>query len=311
MSGQEIPRQAAHRYAEAGWPVFPCRPGSKLPAIPAAHPEGGSSCAGECGRLGHGFHDATTDHALIDQWWRQEPGANVGIATGAPGPDVLDIDVKKDRSGYAALREARQAGLVPRPAAAIRTPSGGAHLYFRGTEQRNGALPARALDFRGRGGYVVAPPSFSAEHGRRYEVISHQAADAALDWGAVRELLDPRPGRPTVARPAGDRSGMIVRLATWLETRPEGNRNFPLFFAAKTAALAGFLDADTRERLIDASLRSGLRGGEREARRTVASGERAAQHDGRRGMPDGNRHMDGSPRDLPCVPAVRDMEAGR
>jgi Bifunctional DNA primase/polymerase, N-terminal len=39
------------------------------------------------------------------------------------------------------------------------TPSGGIHLHFVGTDQRNGSLPKEHLDFRSSGGYVLAPPS--------------------------------------------------------------------------------------------------------------------------------------------------------
>jgi Bifunctional DNA primase/polymerase, N-terminal len=258
MSAGRSPGEAAHRYADTGWPVFPVRPGGKEPLTE------------------HGFLDATADHAQVDRWWRRHPDANVGVATGAPGPDVLDIDRKNGKSGYPALRAAQQARLIPPPLAAIRTPSGGAHLYYPGTGQRNGSIPARALDFRSSGGYVVAPPSYSAEHDRRYQVISHQAAAATLDWTAIRQLLDPQPARPSTARTAPDGPETIGRLARWLETRSAGNRNFPLYFAAKVAASQGLLDNGARERLIEASLRSGLRGGEPEARRTLASGERAA-----------------------------------
>jgi Bifunctional DNA primase/polymerase, N-terminal len=259
MNGSDL-AAAAHRYADTGWPVFPCQPGTKHPATP------------------HGFQDATTSHQQIDRWWRRTPGANIGIATGAPGPDVLDVDIKPGRSGYTALHQAQHAGLIPAPGAAVRTPSGGAHLYYQGTAQRNGALPARALDFRATGGYVIAPPSISTGHGRRYQVVSHQPAAATVDWAAIRDLLGPQPAHPG-PRPAGDRDETVARLARWLETRPEGNRNFPLFYAAKVAATQGLLDASAREELLDASLRSGLRGGEPEARRTLASGERAAAHD--------------------------------
>lgn len=251
------PGQAAHRYAEFGWPVFPCQPGAKEPATK------------------HGFLDASTDHQRIDRWWRRLP-----IATGAPGPDVLDVDRKDGRSGYPALRQAQQAGLIPSPMAAIRTPSGGAHLYYAGTGQRNGALPSRALDFRSVGGYVVAPPSYSDEHGRGYQVISHQPVSATVDWAAIRGLLEPQPDRAPRIRQAADGPDTIGRLVRWLETRPAGNRNFPLYYAAKVVASQGLLDADAREQLIEASLRSGLRGGEREARRTLASGERAAHEAG-------------------------------
>ena len=55
----------ALRYAALGLPSFPLAPGRKEPAIPAAHPAGDPVCRGECGRLGHGFHDATTNPAVI------------------------------------------------------------------------------------------------------------------------------------------------------------------------------------------------------------------------------------------------------
>jgi hypothetical protein len=206
----------------------------------------------------------------------------VAIATGTPGPDVLDIDRKNGKTGYPALRRAQQAGLIPPPRAAIRTPSGGAHLYYQGTGQRNGSIPAQAIDFRSAGGYVIAPPSVSAENGRRYQVISHQPAAAAVDWTAIRHLLEPQADRPARTLPAPDGPDTIARLSRWLETRPPGNRNFPLFYAARIAATQGLLDTAAREQLIAASLRSGLRGGEREARRTLVSGERAAEAGGGR-----------------------------
>jgi hypothetical protein len=249
-------RQAAHHYADAGWPVFPCRPGAKTPITT------------------HGYLDATTSHAQIDRWWTRTPSASIAIATGTPGPDVLDIDVKA-HDGFAALRRARHAGLIPAPIRVVRTPSGGAHLYYPGTTQHSGALPASALDFRANGGSVIAPPSWSADYQRHYELLSARPQDVPVDWAAIRQLLDPPEPRPWVAQPAADDTGLVTRLAAWLESRPEGNRNFPLYWAAKLVTTAGLMDSDAREQLITASVRSGLRGGEREARRTLASGERA------------------------------------
>ena len=78
-------------YARHGWPVFPCKPGSKEPAT------------------AHGHLDATTDPARIADWWRAVPVRNVAIATGAPGPDVLDIDVRPEGSGYPAWRRLQHA----------------------------------------------------------------------------------------------------------------------------------------------------------------------------------------------------------
>ncbi len=82
-SREQSPEEAAQAYARVGWPVFPCHPGSKEPATL------------------HGFLDASTDERQIRQWWRRDPERNVAIATGAPGPDVVDVDVHKDGSGFA------------------------------------------------------------------------------------------------------------------------------------------------------------------------------------------------------------------
>ena len=191
--------EAAHRYADHGWLVFPASPGSKIPATE------------------HGYLDATTGHKQIQNWWRSEPSANVAIATGHPGPDVVDVDRKGEGSGYPAWNELKRAGLVGEPQAVIRTPSGGMHAYYRGTEhQRNGHLPAHQIDFRSTGGYVVTPPSQVG--GRPYAVVSKQASAATVDWQKVRERLDPQPERqpyraPERGRPAAGRRppGRVAR----------------------------------------------------------------------------------------------------
>ncbi len=258
-------RQAAHECADMGWPVFPCRPGGKIPVT------------------SHGYLDATVDHAQIERWWTSMPRASIAIATGTPGPDVLDVDVH-GRDGFAALRRARQAGLIPTPIRAVRTPSGGAHLYFPGTAQRTSTLPGLGLDFRAAGGCVIVPPSWSAEYQRCYDLLSDRSDDGVpVDWDTIRELLQPVRPRPRLRHLAGrDDPGLVTRVVSWLETRPEGNRNYPLFWAARLITAAGLMDNDAREQLIAASMHSGLRGGEREARRTVASGERAGATDARK-----------------------------
>ena len=129
-------------YAAKGWPVFPCKPGEKAP------------------NTEHGFHDATTDPAAIRAWWSRHPQDNVAIATGAPGPDALDVDVKPSGTGFAALNRLKRAGLVTGASALIITRSRGLHLYFGGTRQPCGRLPRHFLDFKAAGGYVIAPPSF-------------------------------------------------------------------------------------------------------------------------------------------------------
>jgi hypothetical protein len=163
-------QRAALAYAEAGWPVFPARPDD--PACP-----GGPRCACKAPLTARGFKDATTDLAVIRGWWGKWP-ANVAIATGAPGPDVLDVDVREDGAGWAALSQLKRAGLLTGAQQLVRTPSGGAHLYFTGTPQTSGRLPRHHLDFKASGGYVLAPPS--QVHGRRYELLDHRTENVAL-----------------------------------------------------------------------------------------------------------------------------------
>src|SRR6478735_6726558 len=67
-------------YAARGWPVFPLKPGEKVPLIAKA--AGGNGC-----------HDATTDPDQIRAWWEKHPTANIGLACGAAFW-VLDVDYK-------------------------------------------------------------------------------------------------------------------------------------------------------------------------------------------------------------------------
>ena len=241
---------AALRYARANWPVFPCLPGEKVPATK------------------HGFLDATTDPDKITWWWSRNPGRNVAIATGAPGPDVLDVDVHEEGNGFAAFNRLHREGLLDGASAYIRTPSGGLHAYFTGSEQGNGRLLCHHLDFRSKGGYVVAPPSHV--NGRHYELIKPADGRGGLDWAAtVTRLLGPEPQqRP---RRSGETSTDAHRLAEWMAHQQEGNRNDGLFWAANRALDAGLTNLDE---LADAARGTGL--DEREIARTLASARRHA-----------------------------------
>jgi Bifunctional DNA primase/polymerase, N-terminal len=238
--------EQALAYAARGWPVLPCQPGGKTPATE------------------HGSRDATTDPARITAWFTRHPGRNLAIATGHPGPDVLDIDIRPAGSGYPALRRLALAGLTASAAAWIRTPGGGLHAYYTGTTQRNGHLPRHHLDFRSAGGYVLAPPS--AVNGRPYQVARVTGRNGTLDWAAVTALLDPQPRlSPVPARP-GDHADP-GRLAAWVARLSEGNRNAGLFWAAcrlldtshDTGALALLAGAARHAGLGDAEIHATLR----------------------------------------------------
>jgi len=136
--------EAAFAYADHGWPVFPCR-ADKRP------------------RTEHGFKDASSDPAVIEEWWRRWPAASIGIAAGAAGLVVIDIDVKNGAPGadsWQALVAAGGEGLDD--TASARTPSGGRHLYYRAPEVEIASSAGRlapGIDVRAAGGYVIAPPS--------------------------------------------------------------------------------------------------------------------------------------------------------
>lgn len=97
--------------------------------------------------------------------WAARPVANVGIVTG-PVSGIWVLDVDPAHGGHERLAElVAQFGPVP-DTYTVGTGSGGTHYYFttRGLDfdltNSRGALPA-GIDVRGRGGFVVAPPSVS------------------------------------------------------------------------------------------------------------------------------------------------------
>jgi hypothetical protein len=259
---------AAVAYARAGLAVFPCVPGDKRPLTR------------------HGLSDATADRARVAGWWRRWPEANIGLATGRPGAfDVLDIDVHSGGSGFPALRWARRAGRVDGWAVLVRSPSRGVHLYFPvepNREQRSWALPKAHVDFRGAGGYVIAPPSRITDghgHGRGYRLIATNRDPLPLQAGELRRLLDPRRPHPRTRSGIGLAGGSGERLGAWLAGQPDGNRNRALFWAACRQAEAGVPQDEARHVLGSAAERTGL--GEREIDATLASAYRTTtfQHD--------------------------------
>lgn len=141
-------RAALWYAAVMAWPVFPVRPDKKP-------------------YTSHGYLDASLEPRQILEWWRRWPDALVAMPTGcATGVVVVDVDCKREGvDGFEAL----EAAGVRLPATwAVRTRSGGAHLYFQAP--RFPAAPLRSganirlfgrelpgVDLRADGGYVVVP----------------------------------------------------------------------------------------------------------------------------------------------------------
>ena len=148
-------------YAARGWPVFPCQPGQKIPATT------------------HGYRDATTDPGQITAWFARRPECNLAIATGAPGPDVLDVDQHGPAgNGYAALVRLRDAGLLD-GAAALRPHPQRRHarlLHRHRPAQRPPARPPPGLPVRRR---LRPGPALSRSAARPTGSCGNPAATAA------------------------------------------------------------------------------------------------------------------------------------
>jgi hypothetical protein len=249
---------AALAYAAIGWPIFPCQPGAKTPAT------------------AHGFKNATTDPDVIRSWWSAEPALNVAIATGWPGPDVLDVDDRESGTGWAAFGRLKRAGLLAGAQMLVRTRSGGLHVYFAGSDQRNAAYIGGAnLDFRATGGYVLAPPSFVEADDKgpagTYSVLQQrEPTGATFKLDTARRLLAP-PAPVPMQRPSCQRNpdGIIA----WVAGLPQGKRNDGLFWAACKLLEGGHGNA--LDELADAAASNGL--GPDEIARTIASAERTVR----------------------------------
>jgi putative DNA primase/helicase len=183
-------------FSKRGWRVFPCIPRGprrKQPLTP------------------NGFRDASTDLAIIARWWRRWPNALIGLATGAAsGFVVLDVDVKyADSYGFDTLDALGFAMLPETPMA--HTASGGLHLYFAPpldpeigcTEGDKGRGIGRGLDWRGRGGYIIAPSP-----GSGYEWDAHKNLDTVRLATVPPALLPRAPERTVPARPIEPADGL-------------------------------------------------------------------------------------------------------
>lgn len=155
-------------YAEQGIPVFQLRQGRKQP-LGSCRPCRDTACTGPqvCGHdQCHGLIDATTDPTRIARWWDHRPGANIGLATGHKF-DVVDIDGPEGQKARAEHWDETFARVDAEQIAKVLTPRpGGMHIYVQVTGDGNATGIVPGIDYRGRGGYVLAPPSVITAGGK-------------------------------------------------------------------------------------------------------------------------------------------------
>jgi len=152
---------AALWYASNGLPVFPLRPGEKIPH-----------------RGSRGVKDATTDPAQLRSWWAANPASNIGLATGHR-LDVIDFDGLTAHLSWTETFGPDWDSAEVQVLATVSTPrAGGLHVYVPTNDAGNRAGICPGVDYRGIGGYVVAPPSSTPQGS--YEFLRR------LDPGVLR-----------------------------------------------------------------------------------------------------------------------------
>ena len=136
----------AKTYLEAGYSVFPVS-ADKVPLVE--------------------WKQYQTELPMVDEieeWWEKHPKAGIGIATGKIS-NLYVVDVE-NIEGYKEIKKLIKTNPT------VRTQGGGWHWWFNG----NGHLHGNATrfivqtDFRGDGGYAVAPPTIGMS-GKAYNFI--------------------------------------------------------------------------------------------------------------------------------------------
>ncbi|MFD3572195.1 bifunctional DNA primase/polymerase, partial [Streptomyces sp. NPDC058667] len=244
--------------AAQGWAVHPLAPGSKLPpancrrcARPSAerpnpqyieHETADCQCI-EAGGHCHGVRAATKDPDRIDRWWSAEPRFGVGIACGASGLVILDVDdhagadrpadddylpgvqlpegatAEAFRSGWdtiAALCEVRCAPLpwMDPPTLTVLTAGGGLQAWFR-VEDPELWHPAAGrlgwqLDLRAGRSYGIAPGTVTSSG--TYRALGDCRTVAPLPSWLEEDLR--RTGHHRKPEPKGKRPSARQLLAT-------------------------------------------------------------------------------------------------
>nr|WP_145908111.1 bifunctional DNA primase/polymerase [Kitasatospora viridis] len=275
--------------ATRGHAVFPLGR-TKRPAIPSPHPDN-RNCKGECGKFGHGVHDATTDPDRIRALFEAAPwAAGYGIACGrAPHHLVgIDLDVKHDQNGPAAFRVlAAEHGFGIPPTATVATPSGGWHLWFTvppgiripNSEKKLG----EGIDVRGTGGVLVGPGTRTAGGEYRFTTSPDHLAPlpaALLDLlttpppASVVPVADPVELRGRIRAQGPYADAVLTREADKVRAQQHPGRKNRLW--ASAAAVGRLIAAGTlaepvaHDALLAAALATGL--DQRTCERTIRSG---------------------------------------
>ena len=161
--------RAALGYAQRGWHVFPVH--DKTP------------------RTTRGHLDASVEIDVIESMLTTTKATGIGVACGVSGLCVVDLDGEQAITDWTSLA-GHHGGHTP---TLVAETAAGLHIYFQTRDPRALSTTGRLaphVDTRGRGGYVVAPPSRHPT-GARYRWRDPDAPLAAVSRWLLRLLERP------------------------------------------------------------------------------------------------------------------------
>lgn len=180
-------------------------------------------------------HHATTDAAILRQWWTGKPTDNPKIIIG-PGHVVIDIDTPS--GGHQdGTTNITQLGDLPTTYSET-TPSGGKHLVYKlptGTTFKNVLMPCAGIELLGEGATFIASGSTTPKG--QYTDNGAAIVEAPPNIVALIEQLKPKPQtRPTPSTLPTATGEITEQMRQWandildenrqrLRTEPSGQRN--------------------------------------------------------------------------------------
>lgn len=152
----------------------------------------------------NGLLNATTDTAIIEEWFRRYPNINVGIALSASGLVALDVDAYKgDKERLDALEALY--GALPDTHIQLSGSQEGYHILFNAPSHAiKGALGG--ITMRGRN-YIVVSPSVH-KSGGQYTWVAHDTIGSLPEAWTAALLRDT----------SVDNSGVPDTDSDWLES---------------------------------------------------------------------------------------------
>lgn len=224
----------ALRYRERGFSMIPIRCGEKTPHVAWEQ-----------------YQSKKPSPELIRVWFNRWPDAGIGVVTGdISGVDVVDVDsIDAEDRLIEAVPE-----ILDLDIPIAKTPRG-KHFYFRATKNSNATGVLDGVDFRGQGGYAIAPPS-RGENGKRYSWVKG-ASIFEIDPPEMPSALSSLLNNYKASKAEG---GAHRRLQDTDHTRPQvttsdhirfdqGHRDETLFHIANYLVKGGMPDQEIEQLL--------------------------------------------------------------